>query len=120
MLSKRAPGQALALTLLMFSLMGLPPLVGFFGKMYVLNAAVQANLAWLAVAGVIASVIAAFYYLRIIYYIWFGDETDAIDGKIPLLHLAFLSASAGAMVFGIVNMFGVEGMALAAATSLLN
>ncbi len=120
MFSKRAPGQALALTLLMFSLMGLPPLVGFFGKFYVLNAAIQANLAWLAIAGVMASVIAAFYYLRIIYIMYFGEETEVLDGKMPLLHMVFLAASAGAMVFGIVNMFGVEGMALAAATSLLN
>ncbi len=118
--SKQAPGQAMALAVLMFSLMGLPPLVGFFGKFYVLNAAVRADMAWLAIAGVIASVIAAFYYLRIIYIMYFGEETDPLDAKMPLLHLGFLAASAGAMVFGIINLFGVESMAKAAAISLLN
>ena len=47
----------------MFSMAGVPPLVGFFGKFYVLRAAYEANMAWLAVAGVVASVIGAFYYI---------------------------------------------------------
>ncbi len=55
MYSKREPLKALAMLVLMFSLAGVPPLVGFFGKFYVLQAAVEANMAWLAVAGVIAS-----------------------------------------------------------------
>ena len=77
--SKQEPLKALALLVLMFSLAGVPPLVGFFGKFYVLQAAVQADMAWLAVAGVIASVIGAFYYIRIVYYMYFGEETDALD-----------------------------------------
>ena len=118
--SKQSPGRALGLTILMFSLMGLPPLVGFFAKFYVLSAAIDAGLLWLALAGVIASVIAAFYYLRIIYLIYFGDPAEALDGKMPLLHGVFLAASAGAMVFGIINMFGIEALAATAAASLLN
>ena len=55
---------------------GVPPLVGFFAKFYVLKAAVDAGLAWLAVAGVIASVIGAFYYLRIVFYMYFGEESE--------------------------------------------
>ncbi|MBL4807554.1 MAG: NADH-quinone oxidoreductase subunit N, partial [Rhodobacteraceae bacterium] len=77
-------------------------------------------LLWLALAGAIASVIAAFYYLRIIYLIYFGDPAEALDGKMPLLHGVFLAASAGAMVFGIINMFGIEALAATAAASLLN
>ncbi len=120
MYAKREPGRALAMLILLFSLAGVPPLVGFFGKFYVLRAAYDAGLAWLAIAGVIASVIGAFYYLRIVYYMYFGDEGEELDGgKSPVLW-AFLMASAGAMLFGVVNLFGIEGAAAAAAATLVN
>ena len=77
-----------------------------------------AGLVWLAVAGVIASVIAAFYYLRIVYLMYFGEPAEALDGKMPALHWGFLAVSAGSMVIGIINLFGVEGMAAAAAATL--
>ena len=115
-----SPGRALAMLVLLFSLAGVPPLVGFFGKYYVLLAAVEADLTWLAIAGVIASVIGAFYYLRIVYLMYFGEEGDALDaGGSPILG-AILAASAGAMVLGVVNLFGVEGIAAAAAATLVN
>ncbi len=117
--SRVAPGRAFALLILMFSLAGIPPLVGFFAKLYVLQAAFDAGLGWLAIAGVVASVISAFYYLRIIYLMYFGEASEALDGKIPMLHMGLLAASAAAMVFGIINMFGVEGYALSAARALL-
>ena len=104
---------------LMFSLAGVPPLVGFFGKFYVLQAAVQADMAWLAVAGVIASVIGAFYYIRIVYYMYFGEETDALDKTSNPAQWAFLMASAAIMVFGVINLFGIEGPAAAAAAALV-
>ncbi|CAN0079287.1 unnamed protein product, partial [Chrysoparadoxa australica] len=87
MYSTKEPGKALAMLVLLFSLAGVPPLVGFFGKFYVLRAAYEGGLAWLAVAGVIASVIGAFYYLRIVFYMYFGDDReDALDGgKSPVL-----------------------------------
>ena len=116
--SQVAPARAAALAILMFSMAGVPPLVGFFGKFYVLVAAVDAGLVWLAVAGVIASVIAAYYYLRIVYLMYFGEATEGLDGRMPLVHWGFLGASALAMVVGIVNLFGVEGMAAAAAATL--
>ncbi|MBV2360579.1 NADH-quinone oxidoreductase subunit NuoN [Thalassococcus sp. CAU 1522] len=121
MYSKREPGKALAMLVLLFSLAGVPPLVGFFGKLYVLRAAYEAGLAWLAVAGVIASVIGAFYYLRIVFYMYFGeDREDALDGgKSPVLY-GFLMASAVVMVVGVVNLFGIEGAAAAAAATLVN
>jgi NADH-quinone oxidoreductase subunit N len=59
---------------LMFSLAGVPPMLGFFAKYAVLTAAVDAGMGWLAVLGVIASVIGAFYYLRIVYYMYFGGR----------------------------------------------
>ena len=116
--SQVAPARAAALAVLMFSLAGVPPLVGFFGKLYVLVAAVEAGLVWLAVAGVIASVIGAFYYLRIVYLMYFGAPADALDGAMPVLHWGFLGVSAGAMVVGVVNLFGVETIAAAAAATL--
>ena len=97
----------------------MPPLVGFFGKFYVLIAAIDAGLVWLAVAGVVASVIGAFYYLRIVYLMYFGEPSEGLDGPMPALHWGFLGASAAiAMVVGIVNLFGVETIAAAAAATL--
>jgi NADH-quinone oxidoreductase subunit N len=118
--SKQEPGRAIALLILMFSLAGIPPLVGFFGKFYVLKAAVDADMAWLAIAGVIASVIGAFYYLRIIYYRYFGEEREALDGNMPAVGWVLLMASAAAMLLGVINLFGIEGSALAAAGALVN
>jgi len=64
-LSSRQPGMAVLMAILMFALTGIPPLAGFFGKLYVFGAAVQANLAWLAIVAVLNSAIAAYYYLRV-------------------------------------------------------
>ncbi|MEQ9041201.1 MAG: NADH-quinone oxidoreductase subunit NuoN [Silicimonas sp.] len=118
--SRRDPLKAMAMLVLLFSLAGVPPLVGFFAKYTVLLAAVDAGLAWLAVAGVIASVIGAFYYLRIVYLMYFGAEESELDvGGSPILS-GFLVASAVIMVLGVVNLFGIEGMAEAAAATLVN
>jgi NADH-quinone oxidoreductase subunit N len=120
MYAKREPGRALAMLILLFSLAGVPPLVGFFGKLYVLRAAYEAGLAWLAVAGVIASVIGAFYYLRIVFYMYFGEEGDALDRGRASVAWVFLMASAAAMLVGVVNLFGIEAVAASAAAALVN
>ena len=117
--SRVEPARAAALGVLLFSLAGVPPLVGFFGKFYVLVAAVDAGLIWLAVAGVIASVIGAFYYLRIVYIMYFGEAGEPLDGRMPAVHWGLLAASSLAMVVGIVNLFGVESLAAAAAATLV-
>jgi NADH-quinone oxidoreductase subunit N len=119
MYSKQEPLKALAMMILLFSLAGVPPLVGFFGKFYVLRAAVDAGLIWLAVAGAVASVIGAFYYLRIVYYMYFGEEGDALDGVMPMTQQVLLVASAAIMVVGVVNLFGVEPLAGIAAQTLV-
>ncbi|MDJ0613894.1 MAG: NADH-quinone oxidoreductase subunit NuoN [Rhizobiaceae bacterium] len=75
-LSKRNPMMALVLTLLMFSLAGIPPLAGFFAKYFVFIAAIEAGLYVLAVIGVLASVVGAYYYLRIIKIMWFDEPAD--------------------------------------------
>ncbi len=121
MISETDPGKAIALVILLFSLAGIPPMLGFFAKFEVLRAAINAELLYLAVLGVLASVIGAFYYLRIVYFIYFGEmpETPLDDAKSPILRTIW-TASAAIMIFGIVSLVGVEQMAKAAAFSLLN
>ncbi|MCY4317374.1 MAG: NADH-quinone oxidoreductase subunit NuoN [Roseovarius sp.] len=118
-----APGKALAVLVLFFSLAGVPPLLGFFGKLYVLRAAYDAGLVWLAVAGVVASVIGAFYYLRIVYYMYFGEEGDELDADrsaVLLSVLAVCAALTGLAWLPGLNLFGIEVLAQAAAATLVN
>ena len=117
--SKREPLKALAMLVLLFSLAGVPPFAGFFGKFYVLRAAVDGGMTWLAVAGAVASVIGAFYYLRIVFYMYFGEERDGLNGVMPRMQWLLLMASALAMVVGIVNLFGIEALAAVAAGTLV-
>ena len=121
MYAKAQPGRAFAMLILLFSLAGVPPMLGFFGKLYVLRAAYDAGLAWLAIAGVIASVIGAFYYLRIVFFMYFGEvQAEGLDANKSTILWGFLMASAAVMVLGIINMFGVESAATAAAAALVN
>jgi NADH-quinone oxidoreductase subunit N len=117
--SRVEPARALCLAVLLFSLAGVPPLVGFFGKFYVLKAAIDAGLIWLAVAGVVASVIGAFYYIRIVYLMYFGEASEPLDGRMPALHWALLGVTALVHVVGVVNLFGVETLAASAAATLV-
>ena len=117
--SRRSPTRALAMLVLLFSLAGVPPLVGFFAKYSVLLAAVDAGLVWLAVLGVIASVIGAFYYIRIVYIMYFGDEESELDSGGSTVLTGFLVVSAALMLFGLWNLAGIEGPAAAAASTLV-
>jgi len=72
-LSKSNKGLAIVLTMFMFSVMGIPPLLGFWGKLFAFLPAVEAGLVWLVVLALVASVIGAFYYLRIIKSMWFDE-----------------------------------------------
>ncbi|HBM60604.1 NADH-quinone oxidoreductase subunit NuoN [Salipiger marinus] len=121
MYAKREPGRALAVLVLLFSLAGVPPLLGFFAKLGVWQAAIASDMYWLVVASAVASAIGAYYYLRIVYLMYFGeDREDALDaGGSPVLW-GFLAASAFVMVAGVVNLFGIEGAAAAAAATLVN
>jgi NADH-quinone oxidoreductase subunit N len=119
--ARAEPLRALALLVLLFSLAGVPPTVGFFGKFYVLRAAYDGGLAWLAVAGVIASVISAFYYLRIVYFMYFGEaREERLDARMGGVQWTILMASAAVMLVGVVNLFGIEPLAAAAAATLVN
>lgn len=117
--AKKEPLKALAMLVLLFSLAGVPPMVGFFGKFYVLKAAVDAGMLWLAVAGAIASVIGAFYYLRLVYFMYFGAEQEPVDSRMAPVQWAMLVGVAAIMVLGVINLFGIEAVAEAAAKALV-
>ena len=121
MFSKRNPGKALAMLVLLFSLAGVPPMLGFFAKFGVWQAGVDAGLVWLVAASAVASAIGAYYYLRIVFLMYFGAEgEDRLDGSKSGLLTAMLVASAVIMVVGVATLFGVEGAATAAAAALVN
>src|SRR5581483_3694172 len=78
-LARTNPGMAFFLAMLLFSLAGIPPLAGFFAKFYVFLAAIQAGLYALAVIGVLASVVGAYYYLRIVKLMYFDEPAGKFE-----------------------------------------
>ncbi|MFC2007928.1 NADH-quinone oxidoreductase subunit N [Chloroflexota bacterium] len=100
---KRAPLLVLGLTLCLISLIGMPPAAGFMAKFYIFSAAIQNNLLWLVIIAVINSVISAFYYLRVVKVMWFGEPASL--EKVPSsgeLRLALLLSCAGVLFLGII------------------
>ncbi len=96
-LSKTNPKMAWALAFFLFSMMGMPPFAGFFAKLYVFLAAIQAGLITLAVIGVLSSVVAAYYYLRIVKVMFFDEPAEPFDKPIGR-EMAFVQAIAAAFV----------------------
>ncbi len=90
---------ALVLMIFMFSMAGVPPAAGFFGKFYVFLAAIHAELYWLAVIGVLASVVGAFYYLRIVKIIYFDEPAEPFVGPIRIEMKAILAVMGLFIVF---------------------
>lgn len=120
LLARAEPLKALAMLVLLFSLAGVPPMLGFFAKFGVLKAAVDAGMGWLAVLGVIASVIGAFYYLRMAYYMYFGSERDEpVQLRMGAVQWLALVGAAVAMVLGAVTLLGIDTAAERAANSLV-
>jgi len=102
-LATRAPWRAAAMTVLLLSLTGIPPTVGFFAKLYVLLATVDAALVWLAVAIVLNAALAAFYYLRVVVYMYMRDpEPDPapLDSN-PFGTVALAVSVAGVIALGL-------------------
>jgi len=100
-LSNRRPGIALAMALFMLSLTGMPPTVGFIGKVYIFRAAIDANLIWLALVGVITSLISAYFYLRVIVVMYMRPGEPETRSENWLNATVWLTAI-GTIVFGIV------------------
>jgi NADH-quinone oxidoreductase subunit N len=82
-LSRTRPRMAFALAVFMFSMAGIPPLAGFFGKLYVFLAALKAGLVGLAVFGVLASVVACYYYLKVVKIMYFDEPAQTFDTDVP-------------------------------------
>jgi NADH-quinone oxidoreductase subunit N len=78
-LSKNHPLLSLSLLAILFSLAGIPPLAGFFAKFYIFKAVIEQSMFFLAVVGLLSTVVAAFYYLRIIKIIYFDEEKEKYD-----------------------------------------
>lgn len=92
-LSQTQPMLAYTMAILMFSMSGIPPMAGFFGKLMIFQAAVDAQMYVLAVLGVMTSVVAAYYYLRIIKVMFFDTPAPAFDGALPFARRAVLALS---------------------------
>jgi len=115
---KSHPMLAAALTIFMFSLAGIPPLAGFFGKLVVFMAAIDAHLYGLAVIGVLASVIGAFYYLRIIRIMYFDTLEEPLDKPVDKQLSMMIGVTSLLIVLFFLHPSPVLQSAKAAAASL--
>ncbi len=115
-LSKTNPAMAFVLAAFMFSMAGIPPLAGFFGKLYIFLAAVEAELFALAIIGVLSSVVAAFYYIRIVKVMYFDDPEEAFDKPISREMKAVLIVTGAVVLLFIVYPLPIlSGASLATA-----
>jgi len=110
-LSRTHPLLALAMAVFMFSMAGIPPLAGFFSKLYVFLAAIEQGMVALAVIGVLTSVVGAYYYLRIVKLMYFDEPVEALDRPIGMGLTAVL---AGTGLFTLL-FFAIQGPILAGA-----
>lgn len=118
-LSRTRPALAFCLMLVMFSLAGIPPLFGFWGKFVVFQAAVNAGFVPLAAIGIAASVIGAFYYIKVVKVMYFDEPADVVKGKSDWAHWALLAISALAISpFGYLLTPWLGGLADKAAAVL--
>jgi NADH-quinone oxidoreductase subunit N len=101
-LSKKSPLLAACFALFMFGLAGIPPLAGFFGKYYIFIAAVQNNLTWLALIGVLSSLISIYFYLRVVVLIYFQESKEEFKLQIsPYSLTAVIICAIFIIVFGL-------------------
>ena len=78
-LSKNHPLLSLSLMIILFSLAGIPPLAGFFAKFYIFTAVIEQSMYFLAIVGLLSTVIAAFYYIRLIKVMYFDEQKEKYD-----------------------------------------
>jgi len=119
-LARRHPALAAALGLFLLSLIGIPPLAGFVGKFYLFGAAVRAGYVWLAVIAVLNSAIAAYYYLRVVVFMYMREPEGPAAGAVPSFAggLALAIALVGVVLLGVVPAPFAD-LAQAAVTPLL-
>jgi len=101
-LSRRSPGLALALLAALLSLGGVPPFAGFFGKLLVFGSAIKAGMLWLAILGVLNSVVGLYYYLNVLKVVYLSrPEAESKPLKLsPVWTTALVVAVLGVMVLG--------------------
>jgi NADH-quinone oxidoreductase subunit N len=114
-LVKEQPGIALAMTAFSLSALGLPPFSGFWGKFYVFKAAIHAGLGWAAVLGLVGSVVAAFYYLRLIKVMWFDGSEGSTDRPAPEARFIGVGLALFSFPVVMVALFWIDPLAAAAA-----
>ncbi|MFN0157789.1 MAG: NADH-quinone oxidoreductase subunit N [Bacteroidota bacterium] len=111
-LSSRKPLLAGLMAMFMFSLTGIPPFAGFFGKYYVFVGAIEAGYTWLAILGVLMSVVSAYYYLRLVVLMYFKEQNSVMDGTPTGLGMSALFISALALLlFGLFPSMILDLMA---------
>jgi NADH-quinone oxidoreductase subunit N len=117
-LARTQPGLALALAIFMFAMAGVPPAAGFFSKVYIFVAALDAHLNGLAIIGVVTSVVGAFYYLRVVKVMYFDEPAATFDRPIAIELKAVLLVAAIVTMFFFLLPDPLVGSAEAAAASL--
>ena len=117
-LIKERPAIALAMTVFALSALGLPPFSGFFGKYYVFKAALDAGLWGPAVFGLVGSVVAAFYYLKLIKVMWFDPSPGATDKPPVEANAIALTSALFAFPVVIVALHSLDILAERAARAL--
>jgi NADH-quinone oxidoreductase subunit N len=117
-LAKTNGFMAFIVAMMMFSLAGIPPLAGFFAKWYVFVAAMNANLYFLAVIGMLTSVVAAFYYLRIVKIMYFDDSVRTFDRVNPEVTAVMATMGVFVIIFAFFPGPAIVQSAAAAAKSL--
>jgi len=120
-LSRTRPALALGLAMIMFSLAGIPPLFGFWGKFLVFQAAVEGDMIVLAALGFAASVIGAFYYLKVVKIIYFDESVDVVKGESDIWHkLILLGSCVFISPLGFLLTKWLGGLTDTATTALIN
>jgi NADH-quinone oxidoreductase subunit N len=109
------PGLGLAMTALSLSPLGLPPFSGFWAKFYVFKAALHAGLGWQAVVGLVLSVVAAFYYLRLVKVVWFDTPPGEIDRPAPEAQAIAVGTALFAFPLVMGALYWIDPLAAAAA-----
>ena len=104
-LASTDPLPAAAMAIFMVSLMGIPPLIGFYAKYYIILAAMEADMLWLAIVVVIASGISAYFYLRVVAVMYFsgGEQTNTKSARTPLLNAAIILLVIGNLALGLFS-----------------
>ncbi len=108
-LNARSPWFAFVMLMIMFSMAGVPPFIGFYAKLLVLGSLIDAGLVWFAVLGVLMAVVGAFYYLRVVWYMYFDDPLDEAPIAAPGGMRVVLSVNGlGLLVLGVFPGYLLE------------